>query len=333
MKRLLRRWRNRANKLFVQLQNDVLRNSYVLGRPFQLTLEPGNLCNLKCPLCATTTRESSTPKGMLKGADAARILDRFPYTVQLVLSNWGEPFLNRNIFAIIAAAKERDLSVRLETNFTLFDAGQARRLVASGLDVLVVALDGASQESYERYRVGGRIETVLANVRLLRRAQAEAGDRRTAIEWKFVVHKHNEHEVEVARARAAELGMTFRTVDIWTPERESDEWRPARRDGARERTPSGAPVRCHNLWQAVTVNFNGDVFPCCSEFTPADRLGNALEPVFVMPWNRPEVRARRRRNKGPVDCSLCHVDKSTRWYRRWMADGARSDGPGPGSGP
>ncbi|MEM7307455.1 MAG: radical SAM protein [Planctomycetota bacterium] len=322
----LRRLRNRANKLLVQLQNEYLRNTRVVGRPFQLTLEPVNLCNLKCPLCATTTREATLPKGMLKAADAERILDRFPYTVQLVLSNWGEPFLNGEVFAIISAAKARGIHVRLESNLTLFDAEQARRLVAAGLDTLVVALDGASQETYAQYRVGGSFDSVLEHVRLVLDAQRQAGDRRMELEWKFVVHRGNEHEVEAARALAAELGMTFHTVPIWAPEGEEEAWRP-REAGDGRRKADGAPARCHNLWQAVTVNFNGDVFPCCSEFTPADRLGNALDDSFALPWNDDEVRARRRLNRGPVDCSRCHVDKSTRWHERWMGGAAQADGP------
>ena len=103
---------------------------------------------------------------------------------------------------------------------------KSRELVASGLDVLVVAIDGTSQETYERYRVGGRLADVLANVRTLRRVQDELGDRRTEVRWKFVVNRHNEHELEAARSMARELGMTFQAVTIWTPPERQKEWLP-----------------------------------------------------------------------------------------------------------
>ena len=321
LKRAFRRLRNRINKRLVQLQNEVLRNERVWGRPFQLTLEPTNVCNLSCPLCPTPTREARLPRGMLRHDDACRILDRFPYTVQLILSNWGEPFLNKEIFKIIRSAKERDVSVQLESNLTLFDEQRGRALVESGLDTLVVALDGASQETYERYRVGGRIDDVLRNVRLLRRLQDERGDRRTELRWKFVVNRFNEHEIETARAMAAELGMTFQLVTIWTPPQLRDEWLPKTAPSTNDRDERGGPPRCHHLWQAVSVNFNGDVFPCCSEFSPEDRLVNALEDEFTPQWNSDELRARRRLNKGALDCSRCHRDKDTNWHKTWIGEG------------
>ena len=324
--RSLRRARNWINKRAVQLQNELLRNERVVGQPFQLTLEPGNVCNLRCPLCPTPTREARLPRGMLKLDDARRILARFPYTVQLVLSNWGEPFLNKEIFAIIRLAKERDIHVHVESNLTLFDEEKSRALVASGLDVLAVALDGASQGTYERYRVGGRIADVLANVRTLRRVQDELGDHRTEVRWKFVVNRHNEHELDRARAMARELGMTFQAVTIWTPPERADEWRPTAPLHTGGRNVRGGPPRCHHLWQAVSVNFNGDVFPCCSEFSPADRLGNVLEQPFAPLWNGPAYRARRALNKGAVDCSRCHLDRETNWYRTWIGEAEPREG-------
>lgn len=325
LRRTARRTRNWLNKRLVQFQNEFLRNERVLGHPFQLTLEPGNVCNLRCPLCPTPKREARLPSGILRYDDACKIIERFPYTVQLILSNWGEPFLNKEIFRIIRFAKERDIHVHIESNFTLFDEKKSHELVASGLDVLVVALDGATQETYERYRVGGRIADVLANVRTLRRVQDELGDRRTEVRWKFVVNRYNEHEIESARGMARELGMTFDTVTIWTPPDRKDEWLPKAPVHTDGRNLRGGPPRCHHLWQAVSVNHNGDVFPCCSEFSPADKLVNVLEKPFEPLWNSATYRARRRLNKGRVDCSRCHLDRDTNWYRTWIGDAEPKD--------
>ena len=325
IRRRLARLRRVANKRLVQLQNEYVRGRRVFGQPFHLTLEPGNVCNLGCPLCPTPFREERLPKGMLRAADAARILDRFPYVMRVTLSNWGEPFLNREIFAIIADARRRDIEVEVESNFTLFDDAKAERLVASGLSKLIVALDGASQETYERYRVGGVFADVVANVRRVRRVQEARGDHRTRLEWKFVVNRYNEHELDRARAMAAELGMEFPPGDhlgAGGPEGRVAAEGP-RAHGAPQHP--GGPQRCHHLWQSVSVNFNGDVFPCCAEFAPSDRLTNVLEGSFDGVWNGPEYRERRARNRGPVDCSRCHGDKETHWYRTWMAPAAQRE--------
>ena len=319
MKGTTRKLLRLANKRLVQVQNNWLRGGFVLGRPFQLTLEPGNVCNLRCPLCATTHREKRMPKGMLALADAVKILDAFPWTVQLVLSNWGEPLLNQDLPAIVRAAKARDIEVRLESHLNNLDRAVAEDLMTSGLDVLVVALDGTTQEAYEAYRVGGELEQVIANVELLCEVQSDRDDSRTRLLWKFVTNTHNHLQVGDARAWAERLGMDFEVVEIWTPPGEP-EWK-AEDERGDDREAGGAPSKCHNLWQAVSVNFNGDVFPCCSEFSPTDRLSNALEQPFGKVWNSREYRERRTRNKGAVDCSRCHVDQDTNWAKRWMPDG------------
>lgn len=322
LRRRLRWLRNRANKALVQVQNEYLRREKVWGHPFQLTLEPGNVCNLKCPLCPTPFREKRLPTGMLKLDNATSIMDAFPYTVQLVLSNWGEPFLNKQIFDIIKAAKERDLQVRLESNFTLFDEEKCHKLVDSKLDTLVIALDGATQESYEVYRVGGVIQDIFDNIAALRRVQKERNDFHTQLVWKMVVNRYNQHEVEQARAMAAERGMKFEQVTIWAPD-DQPEWLPVEKESA-TRNQIGGPQKCHNLWQAVSVNFNGDVFPCCSEFAPSDKLVNVLEAPFDPVWNSESYRERRRVNKGPVNCEACHGDRDTHWYKTWMAPGEKA---------
>jgi len=166
---------------------------------------------------------------------------------------------------------------------------------------------------------------VIANVRTLRRVQEELRDHRTEVRWKFVVNRHNEHELESARAMARELGMTFQVVTIWTPPDRKEEWLPSRVAHTEGRNVRGGPPRCHHLWQAVSVNFNGDVFPCCSEFSPADKLVNVLERPFAPLWNGETYRARRRLNKGPVDCSRCHLDRDTNWYRTWIGDAEPRD--------
>jgi len=288
--------RRLINKLIVQVQNEWLRRERVFGHPFQLTLESGNVCNLGCPLCPTPVREKRLPSGMLKVDDARRIIDRFPYLTLIVLSNWGEPFLNKRLPEIIRYARSKHIRVHLESNLTLLTNDQAEAVVASGLDTLMVALDGATQASYAAYRVGGVQEDVLENVRRIRRVQERTGDRRTELVWKFVENRHNEHELETARAMALELGMRFERVTIWSPPGQEDEWRPRSAEGAGRRTTTGSPKRCHNLWQVVTVNFNGDLHTCCSEFAPSDRIGNVLEEEFAPLWNGPEYRRRRREN-------------------------------------
>ncbi len=137
------------NKRSVQLQEIVTRNSRVAGDPFQLVLELGNLCNLKCPLCATPFREKSIPKGMISFEDAKKIIDQFPALVSLIMPVWGEPFLNKDVFRISGYAQKKGIHVSIRSNLNVFDRKMAEEAIET-VDTLSISVDGASPETYEK---------------------------------------------------------------------------------------------------------------------------------------------------------------------------------------
>ena len=250
-----------------------------------------------------------------------KILERFPALLRLNLSLWGEPFLNKQIFDIIRIAQLRHIHVMIHSNFSLpnFDEEMAQRIIDSDLNELSLSIDGASQEAYEVYRRRGDFHLVMRNLELLRRLQNQQKKKNPTVTWKMVVNKSNEHEVLTAKEMAGRLGVEFLTVEIYVPNHLQADWKPSFNiEESGLRTRNNAPDKCYSLWQVMTVNFNGDVFPCCSEWSRRDSLGNVLrEPVSHI-WNSPEYKRRRQNNKsGPPACSDCHVDKETNFWRNW----------------
>lgn len=306
------------NKRVVQVQEKFIRNTRVLGRPFHLVLESGNMCNLKCPLCPTPQREARIPKGFLTLDNAKRIIDEFPALMHLNLSLWGEPFLNKHIFDIVKYAKSKDIEVLLQSNLNICTQDNIKDMIESGLDILQISLDGASQETYEKYRVGGNFSKVIQNIESVRKMQDELGNHNTRIIWKMVVNKYNEHEKEAARSWAEKLGVDFTVVEIYTPPGLESGWKPKGTFDESYTVHTDVMERCYSLWQVATVNFNGDVIPCCSEFSRTDAIGNIFEEPFAKIWNNEKYRRLRRENKGTMNCRACHVDKDTNWYKIWM---------------
>jgi radical SAM protein with 4Fe4S-binding SPASM domain len=316
-------WLRTLNKRVVQVQERFLRNQRVIGLPFYLTLESGNSCNLRCPLCPTTFRGASMPRGMLTLANAQTILDRFPALIEVNFSLWGEPFLNKEIFDIVKYAHSRKIRTIIQSNFSLkhFDAAMAQRILDSGLTELCLSIDGASQESYEVYRRRGDLARVLHNIEMLRRLQREQKRQSPKVTWKMVVNRFNEHEIPMARAEAERLGLDFVVVEIYTPSHMKEAWKPHQDvEQAGVSTHTDGTEQCYQLWQVMTVNFNGDVFPCCAEWSPKDALGNVLQQPVSAIWNHAEYRRRRANNKsGPPRCDDCHRDKDTRYWKEWHA--------------
>ena len=83
---------------------------------------------------------------------------------------------------------------------------QVEGLATSGLNKLIVSVDGATQEVYEKYRVGGDIEKVFNNMKRLMEAKKRHNSKLNVV-WNFLVMKQNEHQMDMARGRAKEIGV------------------------------------------------------------------------------------------------------------------------------
>jgi MoaA/NifB/PqqE/SkfB family radical SAM enzyme len=232
------------------------------GYPVILTVEAGNVCNLRCPACFTGAGEVGRVRSFMP-LDLYRSLlaELGDYLFSIDFYNWGEPLLSKDIYTMVEEAAGRGISTGISTNFSIpFDAERAERLVRSGLHVLGVSIDGASQESYEQYRVRGDLATVLENCRLVRDAKRRLGSRTPRLVWEYHVFAHNVHEIDQARAMAAELEMEISVEKGWVV---GPDW-----DAKSEfqYVINAAPKRCDFLWRRAVVNNDGGVAPCCGTF-------------------------------------------------------------------
>jgi radical SAM protein with 4Fe4S-binding SPASM domain len=288
---------------------------FALGRPRSprhVTIDPLARCNLACPLCPTGRGHStSAGKGILSLALYCKILDQLPKLRQLSLWNWGEPLLHPQIDELISIAARRGIAVHAHSNLSLKkDDVFFERLIDAGLDSLWASVDGATEETYARYRVGGDFGLALANLERLARLKHRLHSSRPRIVWKFIVHRHNAHEVETARRMAREIGVDFTTdpigladdlVDytIGEPlEERRREWlpdEPAARAPA-YRSEAAAPGdpryegRCTQLFESPAISPAGDVMPCRYATHPGNAFGNIERSSFAEIWNNAKYR-------------------------------------------
>src|SRR3989338_1632385 len=54
----------------------IIRNPYVSSYPIHITVDPANICQLKCPLCPTGQGLYSRPKIMMRFDDFKKILEQ-----------------------------------------------------------------------------------------------------------------------------------------------------------------------------------------------------------------------------------------------------------------
>jgi MoaA/NifB/PqqE/SkfB family radical SAM enzyme len=297
----------------------------LFGRPLTLTLEATNVCNLRCPYCFTGVGEVTRERSTMPMPLYQKIMDEVgDYVLLVEYYNWGEPLLNKRIEEMVRIASGKGCSTIISTNLSVpLNQARAEALVSSGLAILGAGIDGASQETYEKYRVGGNFEKVLGNMRLLAEAKQRLGSKTPLLCWSFHAFDHNRHEVDKARAMAKDLGVEFSASKGWV---EGQEWD----SGDEVAFPVGtAPERCRYLWTQAVINNDGLLSPCANSFYREDDFGSLEGKHFMEVWNNRNFQEARRlyrdRNASAhgkrLICHNCPYTIIWENYQRHLAQG------------
>jgi radical SAM protein with 4Fe4S-binding SPASM domain len=304
----------------------VFKPSRPWGGPTHIMCEPSSLCNLNCALCPVTIG-LKRPVGFMTPDLFQRTIDQVADTAFIgLLWDWGEPFLNPAIFDMIAYARSKGLRLVSSTNGHPFvNPAMAERLVKSGLDSIIFAIDGATQETYQLYRQGGSLGHALEGIRNVVREKRARGAGTPLINFRFIVMRQNEHEIPRVEELAESLGvdvLSFKTVNTGCrnpyskdESRRQMDFLPAdprfRRftlgiDGLPERRRRNP---CRELWTGPSVHSSGKISPCTFDPNEDYVMGDLHQQSFREIWTGEKYQNLRRRFRRswesiPV-CSAC----------------------------
>lgn len=304
-----------ANWLLVEL-GVTLKLERPLGFPTFLQVEPTTLCNLRCTYCPVSL-ELPKATGHLDPALFERVLAEMgEYLLMLVLWGWGEPFLNPHVYDIVRAAKRKNLHVVSSTNGHLFAAkDHASRLVASGMDSLIVSIGGATEESYARLR-GKKMEEAFEGVRRIVAEKQRQGSTTPFVSLSMIVSHHNEVEIPELKAQVLSLGvdaLSLKTMNTCTVRPESKDDHPIPEGAALQRFAYAGNDRvrarqnpCKALWQKTNLRWDGQITPCTYDFDSARGMGDVAAHPFRRIWRNGAYSTMRRQfRKDPTDISIC----------------------------
>jgi MoaA/NifB/PqqE/SkfB family radical SAM enzyme len=310
------------------------------GHPFFMTVDPCTACNLQCPLCIQGSQKGEFDQRVFDFKLFEKVMKQYgPWLTHLGLYSWGEPFLNKRIYDMIALAKSYDIDVTISTNLNV---GDPQKIVDSGLDSLACSLDGATQETYEKYRVGGNLKAALDRAREIVRLRNDSGGGTPALTWQYLLFEHNTHEVEAARAIADEIGFehfcmlpgfvhidhpVIKTIDgmLSTDAACAPQMSPppgeSEGDRHRRRLLNRKDQGCAWLYSSITLDPSGNVFPCCLLWHDSHSFASYNGATLAGLYNSENFRhyrgyfaARRRgrtpdlyenREREPHPCELC----------------------------
>lgn len=310
-------------KLFNLLKIEVQRKlgvKKINGFPYIIIIDPINTCNLKCPLCPTGLGEKNQTKGRLNLEEFKNHLKPFiPYAYEVILHNWGEPFLNNNILSMVSHCKTNNIGTNLSSNLNVLSFS-GEEIVKSGLEYLIVSLDGTSQETYKKYRVNGDISTVFKNLNSILEAKKKLKSKTPVIEWQYLVMKHNLHEINEAKKLSVNMGVDLlRFIPVGLPFDSKNKkelinkwypYSPPVSDGTYiDDRFLQKPIKggCFYLYRSATITVTGKLTPCCAVWKNGDEFGDIKLTDFTDIWNNNSYRNAR----ALFSSSQLNTDKKT----------------------
>lgn len=181
--------------------------------PIQLDIETISRCNYRCKMCQVSDWENSTRAMDMSFEDYKNLIDAQYGLIEVKLQGMGEPLLSKDFFRMIEYARKKYLWVRSTTNASLLHVDENyKKVLDSDICELQVSIDGASKESYEKIRAGGKFNKVKENCILLNNYAKQINKKRTRM-W-TVVQKDNFHELKDFPKIAAEMGFERMTLTL-----------------------------------------------------------------------------------------------------------------------
>lgn len=265
------------------------------GMPFTINFEPTTACNLRCPECPSGLRQFSRPIGNLKADFFRTSIDELAeHLLYLIFYFQGEPYINPDFLDMVAHARDKGIYTITSTNGHFLNNDNSRRTIESGLDRLIISIDGTTQDVYEQYRKAGKLETVLEGVRNVVKWKKQLASATPHIVIQFLVVKPNEHQLEDIRQLAKDLGvdaLSFKTAQVYDYEfgnpllPEAEGLRRYRKlpDGRYE-PKAAVHDHCWKLWHGTVITWDGRVVPCCFDKDAQHQLGDLKQNSLREIW-------------------------------------------------
>lgn len=265
--------------------------------PVSISFEPTTSCNLRCPECPSGLRAFSRPTGMLKKDFFSDTIDQLSKDLTyLVFYFQGEPYLNPDFLDMVSYAASKKIYTATSTNAHYLNDANAKRTVESGLDRLIISIDGTTQETYQQYRVGGRLSKVLEGAANIMKWKKELKSQTPFVIFQFLVVRHNEHQIEEIHRLAKEVGVDqvrLKTAQVYDYENDPNNLIPLNNKYSRYKKSADGKTKfkgnnknhCWRLWHDPVITWDGSVVPCCFDKDAQHKLGNLKEQSFAALWH------------------------------------------------
>ncbi len=288
------------------------------GYPVSISFEPTTSCNLRCPECPSGLRAFTRPTGMLEKSFFTRTIDEIhKELLYLIFYFQGEPYLNPDFLDMVKYASDKGIYTATSTNAHFINDAIARRTIESGLDRLIISIDGTTQDVYKQYRIGGNIDKVIEGAKNIVKWKKALNSKTPFVFFQFLVVKPNEHQIEDIKRLAKEVGVDevrFKTAQVYDYKTDPNNLIPDNEKYSRYKKNADGSFsaknklanHCWKMQQGNVITWDGLVVPCCFDKDAMHQLGNLKNQSFKEVWhNENYQRFRRELMKSRKNIDIC----------------------------
>jgi radical SAM protein with 4Fe4S-binding SPASM domain len=267
------------------------RESATPALPYSISIEPTTACNLRCPQCISGKRDFTRPTGMINENLFQKIIDQTQH--HLLYLNFyfqGEPFLHPQFTDMVKYASAKKIYTSTSTNAHFLNDENAKKTIQSGLNRLIISIDGATDETYKKYRIGGDLEKVKMGIANLSKWKKQLKASNPHVVLQFIVFKHNENEVDDFIKFAKQSGANdyvLKSAQIYDFEN-ADDLLPVnakyKRYSNKNKIEAVENNRCWKMWHSCVITWDGKVVPCCFDKDANHAMGDLNQQSFTEIW-------------------------------------------------
>jgi MoaA/NifB/PqqE/SkfB family radical SAM enzyme len=301
--------------------------------PFELFVEPTNVCNLRCPMCPRSAglgRRAGFMDLNLYGKVIREAAEAGVERISIFMA--GESLLHKGIVEMIKEAECGGLRTRLHTNATLLTEELSDGLIGAGLTDISFSFDGEDRATFERMRRGADYDKVLSNIKnfLERKKALNAGTPLTTIQ----VIKDYDPEKPPSASHGFKALFRGLPVDRFKAIAfQSFAGHLKDKDGFRYIPSTGSYTPCPQIWKRFVVGWDGRAIACCLDLNGKNAVGDAKRQTIMEIWNGAEFVGLREKlasgdYRGLEACRWCDLlwrkypEKKDGWLKKGLKNAA-----------
>jgi len=244
----------------------------VYNLPVAIHIETSSKCNLSCLFCDRGQGNIDRPAEIMTLIDFQQIITKLPKSIYwITLYFQGEPLLDKTIIKKIKYLRANNYFVEISTNAQNINKEMATELVESGINRIIISMDGISQKTYEKYRINGKINYVFEAINNLLASKKKLNKKNPKIIIQYIVFKHNESEINQFKKKMKKLDVTIRIKNAQLEDDAIDylpnnkKYRRYKIKNDKLQLKKSLPKPCYRLWKEIIFLQNGQIAICCQD--------------------------------------------------------------------